>query len=539
MTNILLLQANTILPTSSDPLDSLIAAAILLFILSTITEKFTELVRMYPGQFRIAGVLFCSFFYFQIGFGIFNEPLLGVITGIVLFVFNTFLLLVIIGNTSNSENATNPIQKFLNRNLSVFKNVKKTAVRVPTETKEREITALSYMIGLIVAFLFNANLFFFFDTSIPAGLKPSSPFAKDPYPLYALDPAFFKISIVSIVGFMLTAFFLSFGAKFFHDLLDNLLQVKNLKRKANEMADVDFNNISEFDQFLVTQEKNLFENFLKQQLNQPGVFFEGDLDNKSVTVHISDPKVSVPDKLFYKTSMGKLKEISVIKKVSLAIKTLSIPLFPSSEIANQSSFQNKLKGTFGYYVKAINSANIYLLTCYHVIWNGHDWDHFRPIGKENVVHPFAGNKIGEIFVALRNIFVDAVLIKPIDVAIETHIEGLGVITKDRTLDASDINRTVKMRGSISGNKEGFIAELNKSAFIDYPDGLFKQLDNLILIKTITGQPFSVGGDSGSLVVDDSGFAIGMIVAGNEKDLSLAIPFSALRDQLNIEIYKTL
>jgi len=472
MTNILLLQANTILPTSSDPLDSLIAAAILLFILSTITEKFTELVRMYPGQFRIAGVLFCSFFYFQIGFGIFNEPLLGVITGIVLFVFNTFLLLVIIGNTSNSENATNPIQKFLNRNLSVFKNVKKTAVRVPTETKEREITALSYMIGLIVAFLFNANLFFFFDTSIPAGLKPSSPFAKDPYPLYALDPAFFKISIVSIVGFMLTAFFLSFGAKFFHDLLDNLLQVKNLKRKANEMADVDFNNISEFDQFLVTQEKNLFENFLKQQLNQPGVFFEGDLDNKSVTVHISDPKVSVPDKLFYKTSMGKLKEISVIKKVSLAIKTLSIPLFPSSEIANQSSFQNKLKGTFGYYVKAINSANIYLLTCYHVIWNGHDWDHFRPIGKENVVHPFAGNKIGEIFVALRNIFVDAVLIKPIDVAIETHIEGLGVITKDRTLDASDINRTVKMRGSISGNKEGFIAELNKSAFIDYNRATF-------------------------------------------------------------------
>src|SRR5690606_27800848 len=128
-----------------------------------------------------------------------------------------------------------------------------------------------------VALLFNANLFNFFDVTNSPGLYPVLPLNSNPaYPLYALDPEFFNISIIKIIGFVLTAFFLWFGAKFFHDLLDNLLQVKTLKRKANEKADWHFNNISEFDQYIQTQEQNLYEDFLNQQLNQPGLFFESD-----------------------------------------------------------------------------------------------------------------------------------------------------------------------------------------------------------------------------------------------------------------------
>ena len=539
MIDTLILQVVTPPNSPPDPLDGLIAATILLFILSTITEKFTELVRMYPGQFRVVGVSFSLFFYFQIVFGIFNEPILGIITAIVLFIFNTFLLFVILANTTASENSNNTFRKFLSKNLSVFKNVNKKAPDVPKETKEREVTALSYMIGLIVALLFNASLFNFFDTSIPAGLKPTSPFALDPNPFFALDPNFFKISAISIVGFLLTAFFLAFGAKFFHDLLDNLLQLKNLKRKANERADLDINDISEFDQFIVSQEKKLFSDFLNKQLIQPGVFFESDWENKSVTVHVSNSNVTIPDVLFYTTSGGKTVKVTVIKKVSLPIKTLNFPLFPSVQIANQNAFNNSLKGTFGYFVKALNSANVYLLTCYHVIWNGHDWDQFHPIGNENVVHPLAGNLIGTVFLALKNKLVDAVLIKSTDVTMLTHIEGIGSVVNDRSLTSIDIGRTVRMRGSASGNKEGFISELNKSAYITYPDGSSRSLDDLILIKTRTGGPFSVGGDSGSLLVDDVGYAVGMVVAGDEIDISLAIPFSNLRDQFNIEIYKSI
>ncbi len=522
-----------------DALDALIVAAILLFILSTITEKFTELVRMYPGQFRLIGIIFCMFFYFQIIYGSFNEPILGIITAVLLFLFNSFLFIVILANTVRPEKATTRLTKMLSSKLSVFNNVNKNEIPARTDLKEREVTALSFMIGLIVSFLFNANLFNLFNIENTPGLKPGSPFAKAPSKFFALDPAFFDISFVQIIGFILTAFFLSFGAKFFHDLLDNLLQVKNLKRKMNDKADWEFNNISEFDKYIVSQEKLLYDDFLNSQLNKPGIFYESNLESKSVTVHISDPAVTIPDKLFYKTSLGKVWQITIIKKHAAGIRALSTTLFPSAEMANQLPFNNILKGSVGYFVKALNSANVFILTCYHVVWNGHDWDQFRAIGKEKIVHPIRGTAIGEIYVALKNTLVDAVLIRPDDVSMIPEIEGIGKVVQDRALNDGDINLTVKMRGTTSGNTEGYISELRKPAHIMYPDGTYKQLTDLIVIKTTNGQPFSKEGDSGSLVVDDFGFAIGMIVAGDGNAISLAIPFSHLRDQLNIELYKTI
>lgn len=532
---ILLVSANT--ASAIDPVDTLISAAILLFILSTITEKLTDLIRMYPVQFRIVGALYCLFLYFQIGYGIVNEPSLGVLLALGLFVFNTLLFFVIIGNTTNAKESKYRFKKLLASNLSVFNNVSKNSKGGNPKEKEREVTALSYMVGLIVAFLFNANLFNFFDVTNQAGLKPLFPFAKSPYPFFALDPDFFKINIVSAIGLLLTGFFLAFGAKFFHDLLDNLLQIKNLKRKANEKADWDFNNITEFDNYINLQEQNLFEQFLKAQLSQPGVFYESDWETKSVLVHLSDSKIAVPEKLYYKSSLGKIVEIKIEKKESLAIKTLGRTIYPSSELANELPYQNSQIGTLGYFVKALHSNNAYLLTCFHVIWNGHNWDQFRPIGREKVVHPIHGGIVGEVSIAVKNTLVDAVLINPIDISLEPLIDGIGTILTDRELGPGDRNRNVRMRGNISGNKEGYISELNKEAHIVYPDGTTKSLNQLFVIKSHNNQPFSVKGDSGSLVVDDVGYAVGMIVAGNEMDISLAIPFSLLKSQLNIEIYK--
>ncbi len=113
----------------------------------------------------------------------------------------------------------------------------------------------------------------------------------------------------------------------------------------------------------------------------------------------------------------------VVKKESKAIKALSTSLFPSSQMANQTPFNNKLKGTLGYFVKALESDNVFLLTCYHVVWNKHDWDHFRPIGREHVVHNLNGRSIGEIHVALKNNLVDAVLIKPENISMHGTIEA--------------------------------------------------------------------------------------------------------------------
>lgn len=530
-----ILQLNPV-AAAGDPLDGLLIATIVLFILSTITEKFTTLVRMYPGQFRIIGLAFCLVFYYLVFNGIFSQPKLGNITGTVLLLFNTLMLLVIWGNTTGASVSKWKFTRFLSRKFSVLNNVSKETDTASKTAEEREVTILSFMIGLIVAFLFNANLFNFFDTLHPPGLRPASPFAKSP--LFALDPAFFNVTIITVIGFLLTAFFLAFGAKFFHDLLDNLLQIKNYKKKLNEKADWDFTDIKEFDKYMSEQEQGRYEEFLKQQLNKPGIFFESDYANRTVTVYLTVPATTVADKLFYKTSLGKIWEIMVLKKESRGIRALSTPLFPSSQMANQIPFNNALKGSLGYFVKARESNNVFLLTCYHVVWNEHDWDHFKPIGRENIVHPLNGSPVGEIHVALKNNLVDAVLIKPTNISMHGNIDGIGEVLQDRALNDGDKNLTVRMRGNTSGNREGFIAELNKGAHITYPDGRSRFLDNLILIKTRDGKPFSKEGDSGALLVDNFGFAIGMVVAGDEQEVSLAIPFSNLKSQLNIEIFKT-
>ncbi len=180
-----ILQLNPV-AAAGDPLDGLIIATIVLFILSTITEKFTTLVRMYPRQFRTIGLVFCLVFYYLVFNGIFNKPLLGIITGTILLLFNTFLLLVICGNTTGAGTSKWRLTRYLAKNLSVLNNVSKESGSASKKEEEREVTILSFMIGLIVAFLFNANLFNFFDSLKPPGLRPTSPFAASP--LFALDP---------------------------------------------------------------------------------------------------------------------------------------------------------------------------------------------------------------------------------------------------------------------------------------------------------------------------------------------------------------
>jgi len=515
----------------TNSLDALIAALILLFILSTITEKVTELVRMYPGQFRIVGTLFCLFFYYQVFYGFYTEPPLGKAIAIALLLINTLLLLTIIANTASKENR---FFNFLTKNLTIFENVNKAKTNISPDAKEREVTALSFFLGLVVSLLFNVNLFDIFKAATDPAAKPISPFLPDS--LFKLNPEFFAIDPVKLIGIVLTAFFLSFGAKFFHDLLDTLLQIKNLRRKANDRADFEFSNIEEVDKFLAAKDNDLFNEFLETQLNKPGVFFESNLDTLSVTVHLSDPAIVIPDKLFYKNSLGKVKEVNVIKKQSRGIKTLSIPLFPSAEIANQKPF-NQQRGTFCYPVRSVESGDVFLLTCYHVIWNKHDWSAFDPATNVLIVHPSNGkNIIGRVTKAIKNNVIDAALIKPENVSLVGVIDGIGKVDKDRALNPGDKNMQVKITGSVSGKRSGFISELKKTVFIKYPNSQDLVLSDLMVIKTNDGRAFSKGGDSGSLVVDKFGFAIGMIVAGDEDEISLAIPFSNLKDTLKIEIF---
>lgn len=61
-----------------------------------------------------------------------------------------------------------------------------------------------------------------------------------------------------LLGCMLTGLFISFGSKFWHDMLDLLLEIKNLRRKMNDKRTYEIpDTIENFDAFIRSPESKL------------------------------------------------------------------------------------------------------------------------------------------------------------------------------------------------------------------------------------------------------------------------------------------
>jgi hypothetical protein len=428
---------------------------------------------------------------------------------------STIILLIL---SLITEKITNLLK--LHSELAVSKDSKEEELK-----RESKIQLLSFLIGILVALFCKANIFLFF---------------KPDFSLFWESKDFVgHIYISNILGSIFTGLFLSLGSKFFHDLLDVLLQVKNLKRKLNDKEDWDFQDISKFDEYINVNEKKRFETFVTEQLKPYNISAIDviDYDKSEVLVITDKPEVTLPGQLFYKTSIGKVEIITIKRQISL-IKTLNSNIFPSIEISNEDPTPTHLQGSLTYLVKGLNNKQ-YLLTCFHAVWHStHDWDYFVNTGNEQVIEVSTKNEIGKIERAVRNSEIDVALIVPDpNINFNMKIENIGDIRLSREINDQDVEskRGVKMYGGFSGQSDGYIAGINRKAKIKYPDGKYWELSNLILIKSNNKNPFSMGGDSGSLIVDEFDYAIGVLVAGDEAKLSFAIPFNVIEKQLNIKI----
>jgi hypothetical protein len=407
---------------------------------------------------------------------------------------------------------------------------KKKDLETDEKLREKNIQLITIVVGIIISLISKANLFNFF---------------KDNFSLFWTVEDFKGLTLFSnIVGSIVSGLFLSLGSKFFHDLLDLLLQVKNLKRKLNDKADWEFNNISEVDEYIQGNDVKKLKQILDDTFKSiQGYYFnEVDYENQLIKVHVKKGTTDIQDTIPFKALTGKTKlfKVQIIEEAD-EIKTLGMKLKPSDEIANQDAYRNALKGSISYPVVRNSDNKSFILTCYHAVWNeNHDWDIFLPIGKEDVVHPLNGSVIGKIKFAFKNSRLDVALIEPnANVSIDTSIPLLDTPKATRKIDDADIRRktTVKIK-SITNSKittSGKIEDVEVSATIKYPDGQYRSLNNLFRIKPMDNNPFSIGGDSGSLVVDEWNYAVGIVVAGNEKDITFAIPINTIFESLNLKI----
>ena len=124
------------------------------------------------------------------------------------------------------------------------------------DLKAREIQTLTLLIGFTLAYGCRANIFEIYDPEYQltwAGVKSYS----------------FKLALYDIAGCSLTGVFLSFGSKFFHDLLGILMETKFLKRKLNSRDQVtEMQTVAQVDTYIKELEPVIIESKLKTEVEK-------------------------------------------------------------------------------------------------------------------------------------------------------------------------------------------------------------------------------------------------------------------------------
>lgn len=173
------------------------------------------------------------------------------------------------------------------------------------DDKEREhkIQKMSMVIGIGVAVISKANIF-----AIYTGKEDfdffwtSADFKTGIWPL-----------ISTVTGSVLCGLFLSLGSKFFHDLLDMLLQVKNLKRKLVSGEEIKVETIEEYDKYLSDIEPRSMEQFLEKYFAAFSNITSHELDYDELTVNVilKDAESGLPGAIPFKSAGGSTKMIRV------------------------------------------------------------------------------------------------------------------------------------------------------------------------------------------------------------------------------------
>lgn len=117
---------------------------------------------------------------------------------------------------------------------------------------------------------------------------------------------------------------------------------------------------------------------------------------------------------------------------------------------------------------------------------------------------------------------------------QCQIADIGVV---RGTTAATLGMAVRKRGRTTLLTHGTVDGLSTSVNIDYGDGIgVKTLTNQVSIAadTVTNPLFSDHGDSGSVIVNDSDFVVGLLFAGAGTS-TLANPIASVLSELNISM----
>ncbi|MBL7807834.1 MAG: hypothetical protein JNN28_08480 [Saprospiraceae bacterium] len=430
---------------------------------------------------------------------------------------------------------------------------------------EFAITKLSLLIGFLLAFCFHADLFKIISSDEPhkiLGWGDSITTLKNCLWNFLIKwestdlPILGKLiwpGIETFFGCLATGFLLTFGSKFFHDLLEILYEVKRAKRNLEDeriYKSPDFQALVERlkspygDPVSVVLERHkdiLLTKFpsvisIERSINQFGesvleIFTIDETDLKALESYRFDysdrnaekvlPKSQIRFKPFY-------KPVEVQETIKLFIGNQTGP-------TNKTPFHTNY-GTLGFFaLRQSNNAKIFV-TCAHVIdvnpANIHT-DGSTTIWAENDLSERV--TVGVLTDYKLNSWMDAAIIElnaEVD-AINFDPDKSKFLKSYREL-AWDEKSDVWTNGGTSIHpRHGTVVSHQNAVQIKY--GAQKRtIYNLLKIRSPEGKSVSDKGDSGSLVFDLDMNAVGMIIAGNENG-SYAIPLQRVLTDMEIKL----
>lgn len=343
-----------------------------------------------------------------------------------------------------------------------------------------------------------------------------------------------------ICGCLATGFFISFGSKFWHDMLDIIYLSKSVKRVLADPNTYNADNTETIEQSLNDYPSSYIKAAFYQaksqymaQANVKAVSLQSDTNGYYFAVTAKNPVPAIGTSFQYKLDNG--RQMSVPVKITTLPDNQSI-LPHSIDLGNQVFNVNKPDdfGTVGCLVKD-GTGNNFIMTCCH-----------------NVLHPITSypvppdsiqagannlSPIGPVHKMLWDQESDAALISltaSVFTQINNIIPGMGKPQQKRDLITDDINNlTVYVYGAMTKkNLSGSITGILTDVKIDY-EGTEATLINLIVASN-GGAAIAQKGDSGACVLDSNNKVVGLVVAGTDTETYI-IPISTLLTRLSVNL----
>ncbi|MBN8680459.1 MAG: hypothetical protein J0M29_19695 [Chitinophagales bacterium] len=429
--------------------------------------------------------------------------------------------------------------------------------------RHQKLWILAFVMGMLTTALLDINMI---SVYVENGLVKTGD--KTASGVTGLGGWLFKYKdccFVKALGYLFAAIFISIGSKFWHDLLDLVLFVKNSKRKINAFNPKGVQHIEQVEQYLKEDDydiavKTLEANRdqLEKRYNTDTIYIGYELVEgqyrwaivvmtrmeRSVNTLIDNIRATRgPNALEYITNYGYVFRFPVLIQSAGAAYTTD----DSDRIAKAggglfNSAASGSLGTFGCMVKYIKDCDeTLLLTCCHCVkLPEHSWEKIDKLSKKNKVEYKASGEngknhaLGEIQLAYRNGKMDIALIKPVskDIVSDyiTH-SGKSIPIGSRPVVKEDLVKKTRVwfSGARSGNCEGYIIYYNCAVPIQYNGEKEPfRMRNLIAFSKTSGEPYKKPcdkGDSGTILLEaDTYKALGMIVASDDK-FGYAIPMA--------------